>query len=183
MHIHVVCTRNYIPCKDVSTKDTPYNVAKVRDIVDIRKGTGYQDVTLPSHGKAGDQNEGSSTYRCAHNLIKQNQILHLSHWMFLLQRNGGNNWTSVESLSCCTQFRITELYIFCICDGLQENRGTSITSHSSLPHTNQCTIHAHMRAYTLHVPVQPQHVYIHSCTHIHIYAQSELAFIFILAVS
>ena len=36
------------------TKDTSYDVAKVRD---IRKGTGYQYVTLSIHGKSGDQND------------------------------------------------------------------------------------------------------------------------------
>ena len=35
------------------TKDTSY-VAKVRD---IRKGTGYQQVTLSIHGKSEDQND------------------------------------------------------------------------------------------------------------------------------
>ena len=36
------------------TKDTSYDVAKVRD---IRKGTGYQQATLSIHGKSGDQND------------------------------------------------------------------------------------------------------------------------------
>ena len=53
MRVHVQQS-TYTVLYLAKTKDTSYDVAKVRD---IRKGTGYQQVTLSIHGKSGDQDD------------------------------------------------------------------------------------------------------------------------------
>ena len=50
------------------TKDTSYDVAKVRD---IKKGTCYQQVTLSIHGKSGTKMTSEAQF--AHNPPNQNQ--------------------------------------------------------------------------------------------------------------
>ena len=112
-----VCTADYIPCKDVSTKDTPNDVAKVRDIVDIGEGTGYQDVALSLHWKSGDQNDRWYAYNPPNQA--QGQDSHDSHWMFLLCRLGGSYRTSGEDISSSIQFCIAERYISRVCMGLE----------------------------------------------------------------
>ena len=74
------------------------HVAKVRN---IRKGTGYQQVSLSIHGKSGTKMTSE-----AHNLLNQNQGQGSrdSHWMFLLCRLGDSYRTSGEDISSCIQF-------------------------------------------------------------------------------
>ena len=48
----VVVAQATIPCKDISTQNATNDVAKVRDIVDIGQGTGYEYVAFTLEGQA-----------------------------------------------------------------------------------------------------------------------------------